>query len=546
MTPIATLLRHRGAALGALALLLMPSCSSEMSSATAVTVSVMSDPELKVSRISYNVFDSDKDPARDAPVTSFVSEGAQLNRPFVVEKRSDNVFLLVVQGFTADNLRVPVVEQRVRAQFENEKTGALHLFLSGACQNNLCGGAPNQTCYGGKPDDALPVGACGPIPGPYLLPAITMPGQEDDWLPPPVPPRDAGADTGLDSGPDPAPIQDAGADAAPDADSGPDPVKCALRDGSVCNPLPGCNTCGTGQHCLPSEERTVCWPSLPAGKKAGESCGGNVEECGSGLTCWYGICKTFCASNADCPAGDTCGVGDSGYGACNTPCGTGKASCPVGTSCTTLNVTNLKGDYCTVPYATCPESYLNNDVCSEVGGGSGVCAAGTDGDDCCTPTSSRTSCEVDTQCGCSATDACYFETLVGTKPKLACAKAGTLAQNAACTADEDCAKGLGCYGKFCSKFCTESKECGPGGFCNGTTFNGMDVDGVKTCMDGCNFDSPACPTGKVCANFGGTLGSLCIIQSATTCPTANDGICDEIYRRCAAGTDTADCAAPTP
>ncbi len=156
-------------AFGALLLLLLAACEADRVPATQVLVTVDSDLTLggDVDRVQVEV--RNRQGMRTSPRHTFVlaepEDGEETVRfpfSFGVEKRTEDRFELIVTGLR-DNREM--VEYRVNAAFEAEKTLGLSVFLATACLDAECD--DGETCYG-RPRDGVAAGECGEIRGDSL------------------------------------------------------------------------------------------------------------------------------------------------------------------------------------------------------------------------------------------------------------------------------------------------------------------------------------------------------------------------------------------
>ncbi len=510
------------------ALSLLASCSQATPAASAIAVSVMYDPALSLTRISYQAFADQADPKSEPALTTFSAQGAALGRPFVVEKREQPVLLLVVQGYGSENPTTPLVEHRVRAAFEQGKTLALHVFLSRSCASKRCDELSGQTCYGEGRNGVL-AGTCGPVPGPYSLDAIDSPGQEDDWIPSATETIDARVLSGsIDAGLD--------AIAALDRDASElDASACALPPGAICNPVARCG-CAPGQHCQARSDQLLCAAIPSAGVRERSACAASAE-CAEGLSCWHGVCRRHCLAASDC-GDDYCNLRPTGVGACYQRCG-GESdwSCGPGTSCTPLRLPGLVGSFCSVPQTVC--EYVEDGECDEPSIGTGVCETGSDGSDCCRAAEGGT-CDLIEQCGCARNAGCTVarRQADAAMPEIGCSERGPRGQGETCDPTNTCQRGYGCIGGICKKFCVDDAGCGTGRCIPVAGENSVPVPGANACLERCDYVTGApCAAGTVCARF--PEGDYCFRQEPT-CPVSGNGSCEETSRICAPGTDS-DC-----
>lgn len=543
-----------------------PGCSTEAVKTPTIVVSVKHDASLALTRITYRAFVEQADPARDAPYEVHAAEGAERDQPLVLERRREPRILLVVQGFTADDPRTPRVEHRVRAAFVPDTTLALRLYLSSVCDRQLCDAVPEQTCYFEPRAGTMP-GSCGLTPGPYELPVITSVDQAADWVPqtarPPEPDagqqpdaasrgdagqQDAGqrvdavspADAGLlDAGS--VPVDGGSMDAsssvtasldagALDAATGDRP--CPLPDGGACNPVLQCG-CQDGQRCLIRGTSEIsCTALAPMPVAEGAACR-LTNECAPGLSCRTGMCRKQCESDGDCTGG-ICDRFNRGFGLCYTPCGNaGEVSCPSPSRCTPIRFRALSRSYCSIPEDPC--GFMADGECDEPLIGSGLCAAGTDAEDCCVADQGLR-CDLLAQCGCGP-EACAVTSVERGSAVLGCVPVGTRGDGASCTVSSECQRGLGCYGSSCKRHCEKASDC-TSGLCIPLTDGSVNISGAAgVCLTSCDFATGApCEGDSVCARL--PTADVCFVRAAECGPS--NGRCDEDTRICAPGTDV-DC-----
>jgi hypothetical protein len=323
---------------------------------------------------------------------------------------------------------------------------------------------------------------------------------------------------------DAAPLPEAGPDVSPEASV------CTLLPGASCNPLTQCN-CGAGQHCQVRNEALVCASISSSPKSLGTPCGVSAE-CGFGLVCSLGACRSQCASDKEC-GGGLCSLNKSGYGHCLPSCALPTdPPCAPGLSCTPVNLSNAKGAYCTVPQASC--EFTHDGECDEPEIGTGVCAKGSDTSDCCAAPKAK--CDLSKQCGCESTQACTVFGFEGASAQVGCVAPGPAPKGDRCTSNLDCQASLLCVGNICKAMCTSAADCG-NGLCSGVTNEkGALVTGLQICTPHCDFATGVpCGKGTVCATFS-SGESFCMVQP-DVCGTPANGRCDETMRVCKAGTD---------
>jgi hypothetical protein len=155
-------------------------------------------------------------------------------------------------------------------------------------------------------------------------------------------------------------------------------------------------------------------------------------------------------------------------------------------------------------------------------------------------------CEIDSQCGCAAGEACDLD------PD-ALATAGTVCRAAdpdglsdsRCTGDDECAVGYGCFGSpgQCRKYCTGDGDCGTGLCLIQIVYDAgggemEDVPGAVVCSKPCkpeSADGSGCPDGLGCFFYHRDSGDQ---PWYTDCRAAGGG---RHGADCSAGGDS-DCA----
>jgi hypothetical protein len=117
---------------------------------------------------------------------------------------------------------------------------------------------------------------------------------------------------------------------------------------------------------------------------------------------------------------------------------------------------------------------------SEEGGSGGAGAAGGAAANCRGPLLPGATCDHVQQCGCKADETCQF---YGAEPPR-CQPAGPQANGELCETNLDCGAGLLCVNRICRHNCREDSDCS--GTCNDATYDDMEVQGLKFCLDPCN------------------------------------------------------------
>jgi hypothetical protein len=322
------------------------------------------------------------------------------------------------------------------------------------------------------------------------------------------------------------------------------PTPCEKGLGAdICDPIAQCG-CNAPAFCKVDDDHGSC---AAAGQRAADASCTRNSECAEGLTCAWGACRGACRAQADCRSSGSktaeC-VQRSGvnFGFCAEPCGKPAApSCSESLSCSPLKLGAIDASFCLHVAEPCTST--DDGVCDEAGHGTGLCAANSDVADCCTQPRPLGACDIITQCGCPADQACRVIGRVADSADTACREAGTRPIGSRCDTDAQCVRGADCAGSICKRLCNDSEasRC-PSGTCVPLRYDNMNVVDAGSCWIACEWDSQApCMPGTVCAQLG--TGLTCFVQPAM-CPNdrLNDHVCDETTRACAPGTDAADCA----
>jgi ribosomal protein S27E len=158
--------------LGALAgLLLLAACEKDPIPATQLLVTVDSDLEVgrQITAVRIEIRNSQGERTTSPHTFALATgrpTGQQVELPFSfgIEKKNDERFQLITSGMNDED---EVVEYRVNARFQEEKTLGLSVFLATVCIDKDCGS--EQTCYG-RPRSGTAAGECGEIRGDTLDP----------------------------------------------------------------------------------------------------------------------------------------------------------------------------------------------------------------------------------------------------------------------------------------------------------------------------------------------------------------------------------------
>lgn len=447
---------------GLLSLLL--GCSQEEKPATALVISIKTDfaPGAELTEVWVRAFPRDSNAATDKPFMDVRVPVADMERPFVIEKGSDDQVLIAVQGLGTATPKNAIVEHRLLARFEGGKSLQIPVHLAKVCRDKPCSDPAGQTCYW-EAQGGVPPGSCGPIPFPQQSSVLESPTDYGKWDAP-------------DAGP---------ADAAPVCDLKP--------DAGSCNPVAQCG-CPMGLNCQVDTNGAGFCTDKVGTKSRGASC--ENELCASGFTCFYGSCVNYCAKDDDCGNGLCVKSAMKPYGRCLTRCTTNE-SCP-GTPCTQIRVGDTDESFCLRPLDDCGEP---DDLCDEPEG-TGLCAEGTDRDDC--------ACNVFTQEGCPTSRACYVERVIGTSYTTICAAPSTRPVGSSCGKDNDCQKGLLCVGSLCRRPCQTSASCGAGNGCGPVTNQSRAqlTPFLGACSIACGPTTP-CSGGAVCERGDASVTGSC-------------------------------------
>lgn len=429
-------------------LLTAAGCTQETKQATAIAVSVKTDLALgtELGSIAYRVFPVEGDPSRDQPVAQQTATAAQLSLPFIILKNEDEEVLVAVQGFSPTDQAI--VEHRVRAHFEAGKTIEVPVYLGKSCVKKGCTEVPEQTCHAEARYGVQP-GSCGAIPAANPV-VITDPDEVGKWDP-----VLGQGDGGVDGG----------------------PVVCASGvDAGTCDPIEQCG-CPADQHCQVGDGGMPgCAPNMGM-KVRGEQCQA-PSQCGPGLSCGYSVCTNACRSSEDCGKGFCLKTGEAPYGTCLLKC-EAASDCGPGTPCSALKFSDVQGTYCWKPFATCKRS---DNSCGEPGIGNGLCAAGTDPEDCACDPVKRTNCSDGQTCMPK-----FRSTTTLWDP--VCVAAGSKGHGSACSTWIDCQVGLGCYGGVCTYHCDTTEtptKCPSSGPCVAITMqSGMQSIAITPRLGAC-------------------------------------------------------------
>ena len=274
------------------------------------------------------------------------------------------------------------------------------------------------------------------------------------------------------------------------------------------------------------------------------------KDCESGQQCHFGTCATRCTSQAhdECPS--ECGLCYAevahSAGACHERCtmeDTAKA-CRRGQVCSPYG-----GGICVFPLDVCPEALTHNGYCDGPDG-TKVC---THDPECpntdCSPDSSYSTCDFDSQCGCDPGQDCKIAELLPPSYVSRCSPSGFKAEGDVCSRHEECAKGLWCPLGLCAPGCSPERSCQQGNCL------------LNMCVEPCDFEQDSgCGLGH-CACMAATkgpTGELTCHPLATLCVALNpnspcigvaltNGVCDgpSGSRACYADEHDPDCQPKT-
>ena len=268
--------------------------------------------------------------------------------------------------------------------------------------------------------------------------------------------------------------------------------------------------------------------------KIGESCSTCPADCGD--CCGDGKC--------DLTKFETCTTCEKDCGPCKAVCGDGKCEKQLGETCMTC-----KPDCGSCP-ATCGDGKCETGIetCATCAKDCGPCKPVCGDGKCEAPTENAANCAKD--CVVSACklpcDPVTFKGCVGAavqcypNPSLnsaSCASVGKKSKGQACTAPNECKKGMLCVNQLCLKVCDTSGatgvNCGAGETCDKLVSGGKELPcNIGACFGNtaCNLlTSTGCPATHNCMPSGGgkkqcvpvgkkALGATCTVDAE--CPKA--------------------------
>lgn len=507
-------------------LILIAACSDKTVPATAIVVSVKSNLGTQLSTVEVEVLADAS--GEQGSSTRLSLDEITLPAAVAITKGTLDTVTVVVRGLDAED--ATLVSQRAKVTFRDRTTLRLPVFLGSVCLGS-CPDTATRTCTPRRTGTYL-AGECTPVPsyeGSDLTP-VEKAGEEHDWSVPVA--------------------------------GGPGECVVGAPFMGECDPLQECG-CEDGEMCIvraTSEGDTVLATTVcvtEGGIEAGQNCSDEVEACVPGTSCVGNLCKPLCTSDDDCDSDvgpSSClaiyvgGIEVPGVRTCQIPC-----EFDTGKGCAPSSVCALTGDNpeCAVPLTECPASYMDDGVCDE-SEGTRLCPDGSDPIDCppnpsgCViPSPPAGDCELVSQCGCAADEACIIDNdsyLPHCAPE-----SGTLARGAQCGGGRGaCTAGLICLDRACQPFCHSDADCddaGPmGGRCvNVPDGNSSPLTGVRACLIRCDpTGADTCTGGMVCQDA--VFRAVCRYPS-DPCPWESDGECDEPEgtRLCVDGTDPADC-----
>src|SRR6478752_855209 len=277
------------------------------------------------------------------------------------------------------------------------------------------------------------------------------------------------------------------------------------------NALVGANQCLSNADC---GYTATCVGAKPGGQgQCTEPCDTTADCPATSYTCngaAVGKCQLkTCASNSDCPSGETCNSGTCSCSAAtaSTECGSGTCNgmaCKAGHACTSnasCGIGTCGGGTCTKSGSNGAGACHKNTDC-----GLGTCGGGSNNGTC----TAGTACHVDADCGASGT--CGSGTS---------ATVGNCSTNAAsCHSAAVCDSGS-CAGGTCS---TSGADCHANSDCDGGVACGS---GTGATAGTCSTSGISCHSAAVC-DGGSCTGGTCGTGTGTTCHKASDcdsGIC---------------------
>jgi hypothetical protein len=502
-SPFAARSTRMAATLLAASSLLSGACGEDSKKATSVAISIKADSEIAsvLSAVRIRVY-SVKDTQLEHPVSSREVAKALLGEPVVIDKSAEDGFLLAVQAVGAGGNSDPLVEYRVRVDFEAGKMLALPVYLSGVCRDVNCEDM-ETTCVGDKSADEC--GACEDLPRPGALVEVSKKEDAADWtgkactVPTPPPPPPAVCDSGVPAPtdgaacPNPAPKPEldcgVGIPAPTDGAACPEPVTCEPSiKGAKCDLVSQCG-CDAGEKCeLKAAPGTTsltptCVADLGTSAPYGD-CDGDTD-CPAQYVCIEpGLCIPYCNMEADCGKAvkskcdtvvDTVGKVIAGVHIC-------AAVCSKDTDCLSNDM------FCNPTDNTCVAKPKPGGACNDTSGCAGAAKCITE--------------------GTATTGICHDPCTKGIDCNSGCCQI-LASGNAYCFEEKECAPAasLGCSSNTSGYFsdCLTTSDC-----CSTTTQRATCVN-MGTPSKVVNMCAPNCTTGADC----GTLGTFCCVPLAS-------------------------------
>jgi hypothetical protein len=331
--------------------------------------------------------------------------------------------------------------------------------------------------------------------------------------------------------------------------SGTDKKDCCERPkGFACDLVQQCG-CQADATCYLDTATQVgtCSAPIAGTRKRGEHCS-SPTGCEAGLVCTvssFNVCTSYCRENADCGPNAGCFITSANpYGFCVDKCSRGEdtSSCAQDLVCATLPIP--RGDYCWKPLTDC-NALRRDGICDEA---SGVCAKGTDPEDCCKPPTSTSKCNPFEQCGCEPNSGMYCQ--LASDRSFQCGAGGPKKRGDACENISECGEGTICADSICRALCKlDGASCGNDALCIplGSATDKTTQLAFGACYERCNYEANNCPGKTVCMKTS-ALVQFCSVPSPS-CPASmiGNGVCDDTRpggtRLCAMNTDP-DCSGP--
>jgi hypothetical protein len=134
---------------------------------------------------------------------------------------------------------------------------------------------------------------------------------------------------------------------------------------------------------------------------------------------------------------------------------------------------------------------VGSGTCDEPEIGTGLCSAQRDREDC--------NCDLVSQRGCPADQACQVEGIRAGKVFNACVTPGTKPVGGLCEEASECQRGHACVSQLCHQFCNSNSDCGTNRVCI-RVFGGDGPEAAfQVCRLSCEFGgSESCLAGSFC------------------------------------------------